>query len=124
MKNNALRFAISCGGSLLMLVGVQAADGVDAIKQRGTLIVGVKAELTYTLNTLGNRTLVFVGENDSSTSVDTITVDASGALVIDVASPHRADEAVPGYAAVDGTAGTVHVFRSDHAFYKMHDLEA
>jgi carbon monoxide dehydrogenase subunit G len=42
-------------------------------------IVGVKAELTYTLNTLSNRTLVFVGENDSSTSVDTITVDASGA---------------------------------------------
>jgi carbon monoxide dehydrogenase subunit G len=42
-------------------------------------IVGVKAELTYTLNTLNNRTLVFVGENDSSTSIDTITVDASGA---------------------------------------------
>jgi carbon monoxide dehydrogenase subunit G len=42
-------------------------------------IVGVKAELTYTLNTLSNRTLVFVGKNDSSTSVDTITVDASGA---------------------------------------------
>ncbi len=42
-------------------------------------IVGVTAELTYTLNTLSNRTLVFVGRNDSSTSVDTITVDASGA---------------------------------------------
>jgi carbon monoxide dehydrogenase subunit G len=42
-------------------------------------IVGVKAELTYTLNTLSNRKLVFVGENDSSTSVDTITVDAAGA---------------------------------------------
>ena len=42
-------------------------------------IVGVNAELTYTLNTLSNRTLVFVGTNDSSTSTDTITVDASGA---------------------------------------------
>jgi carbon monoxide dehydrogenase subunit G len=42
-------------------------------------IVGVTAELTYTLNRLSNRTLVFVGTNDSSTSVDTITVDASGA---------------------------------------------
>jgi hypothetical protein len=35
-------------------------------------------ELTYTLNKLSNRTLVFVGTNDSSTSTDTITVDASG----------------------------------------------
>ena len=42
-------------------------------------IVGVTAELTYTLKTLTNRTLVFVGENKSSTSTDTITVDASGA---------------------------------------------
>jgi carbon monoxide dehydrogenase subunit G len=42
-------------------------------------IVGVTAELTYTLDTLSDRTLVFVGTNDSSTSTDTITVDASGA---------------------------------------------
>lgn len=42
-------------------------------------IVGVRAELTYTLKSLSHRTLVFVGENDSSTSTDTITVDASGA---------------------------------------------
>ena len=42
-------------------------------------IVGVTAELTYTLESLSNRTLVFVGRNDSSTSTDTITVDASGA---------------------------------------------
>jgi carbon monoxide dehydrogenase subunit G len=42
-------------------------------------IVGVKAELTYTLNELTNRMLVFVGENSSSTSTDTITVDAAGA---------------------------------------------
>jgi carbon monoxide dehydrogenase subunit G len=42
-------------------------------------IVGVTAELTYTLEQLTNRTLVFVGRNDSSTSTDTITIDASGA---------------------------------------------
>lgn len=42
-------------------------------------IAGVTAKLTYTLRESGNRTLVFVGENDSSTSTDTITVDASGA---------------------------------------------
>lgn len=42
-------------------------------------IVGVTAELTYTLNRLSNRSLVFMGENDSSNTVDTITVDASGA---------------------------------------------
>jgi carbon monoxide dehydrogenase subunit G len=42
-------------------------------------IVGLTAELTYTLSTLSSRTLVFVGKNDSSTSIDTITVDASGA---------------------------------------------
>jgi carbon monoxide dehydrogenase subunit G len=42
-------------------------------------IFGVMAELTYTLRELTHRTLVFVGENESSTSTDTITVDASGA---------------------------------------------
>jgi carbon monoxide dehydrogenase subunit G len=42
-------------------------------------IVGVTAKLTYRLDTLSNRTLVFVGTNDSSKSVDTITVDAAGA---------------------------------------------
>ncbi|MDX1889413.1 SRPBCC family protein [Mycolicibacterium sp. 050158] len=42
-------------------------------------IFGVTAELTYTLRELTHRTLVFVGENESSTSTDTITVDASGA---------------------------------------------
>jgi carbon monoxide dehydrogenase subunit G len=42
-------------------------------------IVGATAKLTYTLEELSNRTLVFVGKNDSSTSTDTITVDASGA---------------------------------------------
>jgi carbon monoxide dehydrogenase subunit G len=42
-------------------------------------IVGVTAELDYTLTALSNRTLVFVGKNESSTSVDTITVDAQGA---------------------------------------------
>jgi carbon monoxide dehydrogenase subunit G len=42
-------------------------------------IFGVTAELTYTLDKLTDRTLVFVGKNKSSTSVDTITVDAAGA---------------------------------------------
>lgn len=42
-------------------------------------IARVTAELTYTLDTLTDRTLVFVGTNDSSTSTDTIVVDASGA---------------------------------------------
>lgn len=42
-------------------------------------IFGVTAELTYTLAELTDRKLVFVGENKSSTSVDTITVDAAGA---------------------------------------------
>ena len=38
-------------------------------------IVGVEAELTYTLETLSSDKLVFVGKNDSSTSTDTITVE-------------------------------------------------
>ena len=42
-------------------------------------IVGVTAELTYELKELTHRTIVFVGTNDSSTSTDTITVDAAGA---------------------------------------------
>ena len=42
-------------------------------------IFGVTAELTYTLDELSDRKLVFVGKNKSSTSVDTITVDAAGA---------------------------------------------
>lgn len=42
-------------------------------------IFGVTAELTYKLEELTDGKLVFVGENKSSTSVDTITVDAAGA---------------------------------------------
>jgi carbon monoxide dehydrogenase subunit G len=41
-------------------------------------IFGVTAELTYKLEELTDRKLVFVGENQSSTSVDKITVDAAG----------------------------------------------
>jgi carbon monoxide dehydrogenase subunit G len=52
---------------------------VGATWRNVSKIVGVEAELTYTLKTLSNRVLVFVGENKSATSVDTITVDASGA---------------------------------------------
>lgn len=41
-------------------------------------IFGVTAELTYKLEELTERKLVFVGENQSSRTVDTITVDAEG----------------------------------------------
>src|SRR5271156_5136486 len=64
-------------------------------------IVGVKTELTYTLNELNNRTLIFVGENDSSTSVDTITVDASGAGSV---ITYRADLTMKGAAKLLGPA--------------------
>lgn len=52
---------------------------VGAVWHNVSKIVGVKAELTYTLQKLTNRSIVFVGENGSARSVDTITVDASGA---------------------------------------------
>lgn len=42
-------------------------------------IAGVKAELTYTLRTLTDDTIVLVGTNDSATSTDTITVTPDGA---------------------------------------------
>jgi carbon monoxide dehydrogenase subunit G len=42
-------------------------------------ILGVTAELTYKLEELTDRRVVFVGENKSSTSVDSITIDAAGA---------------------------------------------
>ena len=42
-------------------------------------IFGVTAKLTYTLDQLTHRKLVFIGENENSKSTDTITVDASGA---------------------------------------------
>jgi polar amino acid transport system substrate-binding protein len=41
---NALRFMIYSAAALAMADGAPAADGVDVIKQRGTLIVGVKAD--------------------------------------------------------------------------------
>jgi carbon monoxide dehydrogenase subunit G len=41
-------------------------------------IVGVNAELTYTLAELTPNRLVFVGQNKSSTSTDTITVEPRG----------------------------------------------
>ncbi len=40
-------------------------------------IFGVTAKLTYTLDKLTDRTLVFVGKNDSSTSTEIISVDAA-----------------------------------------------
>ena len=60
-------------------------------------IVGVDAELTYTLDTLGDDTLVFVGRNESSTSTDTITVEPhDGGSVI----TYRADLEMHGLAKV------------------------
>lgn len=41
-------------------------------------IFGVTAELTYVLQKATDSMLVFVGRNESSTSTDNITVDASG----------------------------------------------
>lgn len=64
-------------------------------------IVGVTAELTYTLEKLSNRTLVFVGKNKSSTSTDTITVDASGAGSV---ITYRADLEMKGAAKLLGPA--------------------
>jgi carbon monoxide dehydrogenase subunit G len=60
-------------------------------------IVGVEAELTYTLDSLTEDTLVFVGKNDASTSTDTITVEPhDGGSVI----TYRADLEMHGLAKV------------------------
>ena len=60
-------------------------------------VVGVTAELTYTLKELTESRLVFVGENKSSTSRDTITVDKAdtGSLLT-----YRADLTMKGAAKV------------------------
>jgi carbon monoxide dehydrogenase subunit G len=60
-------------------------------------IFGVTAELTYTLEKLTESTLVFVGENKSSTSTDTITVepDDSGSRLT-----YRADLEMKGAAKI------------------------
>ncbi|MDG4667434.1 SRPBCC family protein [Mycobacterium sp. 236(2023)] len=42
-------------------------------------IFGFTTELTYELEELTDRKVVFVGENQSSRTIDTITVDAQGA---------------------------------------------
>jgi hypothetical protein len=57
----------------------------------------VTAELTYTLEELTESRLVFVGENKSSKTRDTITVDAAetGSLLT-----YRADLAMKGAAKV------------------------
>jgi carbon monoxide dehydrogenase subunit G len=60
-------------------------------------IFGVTAELTYTLKELTESKLVFVGENKSSTSRDTITVDAAGT---GSRLTYRADLAMKGAAKV------------------------
>jgi carbon monoxide dehydrogenase subunit G len=47
--------------------------------QNVSKIFGFTTELTYTLEEASDRTLVFVGTNDASTTRDTITVDAADA---------------------------------------------
>lgn len=60
-------------------------------------IVGVDAELTYTLEKLTDDQVVFVGKNDSSTSTDTITVEPhEGGSVI----TYRADLEMHGMAKI------------------------
>lgn len=65
--------------------GTQSCERVDsgpvaegAYWHNVSKIFGVTAELTYKLEELTDHKLVFVGENQSSTSVDKITVDAAG----------------------------------------------
>ncbi|OAN36108.1 SRPBCC family protein [Mycolicibacterium iranicum] len=41
-------------------------------------ILGIRTDLTYTLEELSDHQVVFVGENQSSRTVDTITVEAEG----------------------------------------------
>jgi carbon monoxide dehydrogenase subunit G len=60
-------------------------------------IFGVTAELTYTLEKLTASRLVFVGDNKSSTSRDTITVDAAGSGSV---LTYRADLTMKGAAKV------------------------
>jgi carbon monoxide dehydrogenase subunit G len=60
-------------------------------------IFGVTAELTYTLKELTESRLVFVGENKSSRSRDTITVDPAGTGSL---LTYRADLAMKGAAKV------------------------
>ena len=62
-------------------------------------IFGVTAELTYTLKELTESRLVFVGENKTSTSRDTITVDPAGT---GSRLTYRADLAMKGAAKVLG----------------------
>ena len=41
-------------------------------------VFGLTTELTYTLEEMSERTIVFVGTNDRSIAYDTINVDAAG----------------------------------------------
>lgn len=70
---------------------------VGAIWHNVSKIFGVEAKLTYTLRELTDRTLVFVGTNEKSTSTDTITVDpsSSGSVIT-----YRADLEMHGAAKI------------------------
>jgi carbon monoxide dehydrogenase subunit G len=56
----------------------QGPVAVGATWHNVSKILGVKAELTYTLEKLTADTIVLVGRNDSATSTDTITVHPAG----------------------------------------------
>ena len=65
--------------------GTQSCERVDsgpvaegACWHNVSKIFGVTAELTYKLEELSDRRIMFVGENKSSTTIDTITVEAAG----------------------------------------------
>ena len=46
--------------------------------QNVSKVFGLTTELTYTLEEMSERTIVFVGTNDRSIAYDTINVDAAG----------------------------------------------
>jgi carbon monoxide dehydrogenase subunit G len=60
-------------------------------------VLGLTVELTYTLKELSDRKIVFVGTNRSSTSTDTIKVDAAGGGSV---VTYRADLTMHGAAKV------------------------
>lgn len=65
--------------------GTQSCERIDrgpvaegAYWHNVSKFLGVRTELTYKLEELSDHQVVFVGENQSSRTVDTITVDAQG----------------------------------------------
>ncbi|MEO9138185.1 MAG: SRPBCC family protein [Jatrophihabitans sp.] len=66
--------------------GTQSCDRIDegpiavgSSWHNVSKILGKSTDLTYTLDSLTDDTIVLVGKNDTATSTDTITVRAAGA---------------------------------------------